>query len=143
MSNAFNSGPQAPERNPAITPQYYYPNLSVLQSITPIDTFTTRVVTAAANQFVVGQLIRFVLPQRDGMYQINESQAYITSISNSTTFIVALNTLNIGTFNPNGTTLQKPFVIPVGDVNTGQINSMGRINNLLYIGGSFKNISPI
>lgn len=142
MTSPFNIGPLAPERNPPITPQYFYPNFSLIESITPIDTFTSQIVTQEINQFVVGQLIRFVIPILDGMRGLNEQTCYILEITNDTTFIAGINSQNMGTFNPDGNTQQKPFIIPVGDINSGQINSMGRINNLLYIEGSFKNISP-
>jgi hypothetical protein len=142
MSNPFNSGPIPDYNNPPITPEYYSPNLSVLQTITPVNTFKTVIVTVFPNEFVVGQLVRFVLPPNVGMDSLNEQPAYITSIVDSQTFIVAADSTGQNPFDPSRNPRQTPFVIPVGDVNSGQINSSGRINNLLYIPGSFINISP-
>lgn len=137
----FDVGPISPERNPPINPQYYSPNFAFIQSITPISSFSTQVVTTESNEFVVGQLIRFVIPYQDGMLGINEQTAYINSISSDTTFYAGIDATNMGSFNPMGTPYQQPMVIPVGDVNSGTINSSGRINNLLNIPGSFINIS--
>ena len=142
MSNPFNSGPQADYRNPPITPEYYSPNFSVLESITPINTFQTQIVTVASNEFVVGQLVRFVLPSNTGSVPLNEQTAYITSITDSQTFIAAIDATAMNPFNPSRNPRQTPFVIPVGDISSGQINSSGRINNLLYPPGAFINISP-
>ena len=138
----YNIGPLAAERNPPITPQYYSPNIAQISTITSISRFSTKVVTTEDNEFVVGQTVRFVIPPQDGMRQINGQQAYIFSIDNATTFYVRLDAVAFDAFNALGTTLQDPFVIAIGDVNSGQINSSGRINNLTYISGSFINISP-
>lgn len=143
MSNPFNIGPQSGERNPPITADYYSPQLAVISSISSISQFATQVVTTEENEFVVGQIVRFIIPARDGMVQLNERQAIVTSITNSTTFIVDIDTTKMGTFNASTNTFQDPFVVPVGDINSGAINSSGRINNLLYISGSFKNIGPV
>lgn len=140
--SAFNSGPIAPERNPPINPQYYSPQLAVLSSITPISTFYTQIVTEKDNEFVVGQFVRFVIANFDGMQPLNGLQGIITSITNSTTFYVNIDTTQFGTFNSSGNPTQQSFVIPIGDVNSGAINSSGRINNLLYPEGAFINVSP-
>ena len=95
----YNIGPLAAERNPPITPQYYSPNIATLSTITSISRFSTKIVTTADNEFVVGQLVRFVIPIQDGMRQINGRQAYITSLDNATTFYVQLDSVDFDTFN--------------------------------------------
>ena len=60
-------GPIAPERNPPIQPQDYKPKVFVIDQIVPINDEFTGVVTDIDNDFVVGQIIRFVIPKRDGM----------------------------------------------------------------------------
>lgn len=142
MSSPFNTGPLSPERNPPINPQYYSPNIAIIESITSISQTVTEVVTTIDNEFVVGQLVRFVIPFGDGMRQLDEQQAYIISISSGTTFRVGIDTTTMGLFDASMNPRQEPFVVPVGDVNSGAINSSGRINNLLYIQGSFINVSP-
>jgi hypothetical protein len=142
MSSVFNIGPIAPERNPRINPQYYSPTIYVLQSIAAVSDFLTQVVTVKDNNFSVGQIIRFSIPYGDGMQQLNGQQATVMAIFDPTTFYVDISVIGSDAFNPLGNLTQDPFVIPIGDINSGSINSSGRINNLLYIDGSFKNISP-
>ena len=138
----FNVGPIAGERNPPINPQYYSANFAIPQSITPITQSSTRVITTEPNEFVVGQLVRFTVPPGDGMYQIDEMVAYIITIENPTTFYVQLDSTRFDPFYGTGNPMQIPQVIPVGDASSGQINSSGRINNLLYPFGAFINVSP-
>jgi hypothetical protein len=142
MSNPFNSGPIAPERNPPITPQYYSPRAVVIFSITPISQVSTQIVTSTSNQFVVGQVVRFDICARVGMQELNQTQAIVYSITNDTTFLVIADTTTLNSFNPSGNSRQESFVVPLGDFNSGQINSSGRINNITYIDGSFINVSP-
>jgi methenyltetrahydromethanopterin cyclohydrolase len=142
MTSPFNTGPQAPERNPPITPQYYSPRAVVISSITPISQTSTQIVTETENQFVVGQVVRFDIVARVGMQELNQSQAIVFSITNDTTFLAKVDTTKFNAFNPAGNTLQDSMVIPIADLNSGQINSSGRINNITYIDGSFINISP-
>ena len=37
---------------------------------------------------------------------------------------------------------QQPQIIAIGDLNSGQTNVSGRIQNITYVPGSFINISP-
>jgi len=142
MSSPFNSGPIAPERNPPINVEFYSPRISVLDSVTPISQTQTRIVTTEDNQFVVGQVVRFNIPIGDGMEGLNGTQANVISITDATTFIVGFDTTGFNAFNSSGNSKQLPYVVPIGDVNSGPINSSGRINNTIYIQGSFINISP-
>lgn len=142
MTNPFNSGPIAAQRNPPINPQYYSPDFSVIASVIPVSTFQTTFTTSEENEFVVGQLVRFIIPSGCGMGRLNEQVAYIVSIADSTTFNASVNTSGLDAFNPSGNPNQTPMIIPVGDVNNGQINTQGRTNNGLDIPGSFINLSP-
>ena len=143
MSNPFNSGPQAPERNPPINPEYYSPNFATLQAVSSINQFQTQITTTEPNEFVVGQLVRFVLADNTGMAVLNEQTAYITALVDNENFIIAFNVVGANPFFASRNVRQISFVIPVGDVTSGQINSSGRINNLTYMPGSFINISPL
>jgi hypothetical protein len=138
----FDSGPIAPERNPPINPQYYSPARAQIASITSISQTYTQVVTTEENQFVVGQVVRFNIPFGDGMDGLDGTQSYVVSIINGTTFLAGVNTANFNAFNAGGNPQQYPYVVPIGDVNSGAINSSGAINNTIYIEGSFINISP-
>ena len=142
MFNPFQSGPIAPENNPPINPEYYSPNFATLQAVSSINPFQTHITTTEPNEFVVGQLVRFVLASNTGMLVLNEQTAYITSLIDDENFIIAFDVSQANPFNSSRNPVQSSFVIPVGAVNSGQINSSGRINNLLYPPGAFINISP-
>jgi hypothetical protein len=104
---------------------------------------STTVTTIFDNDFVVGQLCRLLIPFSCGARQLNEQAGYITSLISSTQFVLNIDSSrNVNAFiaTPTvGNTL--PQVIPVGDVNTGQINT-GPYVEQLYIPGSFTDISP-
>ena len=142
MPNPFQIGPIAPENNPPIQPTWYSPRVAEISAIAPISQFITQIETTAPNQFVAGQLVRFVIAPRCGSTGLNEQQAYITQILDDETFYVAFNVTGMDSFNPSANTTQPSYFLPIGDVNSGAINTSGRINNILYIEGSFINVSP-
>lgn len=143
MTNPFNSGPIAPERNPPITPQYYSPRARFISAITL--GITTTITTQDPNQFVVGQLVRLLIPSYWGSVQLNEVQGYVTQVLSDTQFVIDINSSDASAFGLSSShpaVYQNPQVIPVGDVNTGPINSQGRSNQITNIPGSFIDISP-
>lgn len=205
-------GPIAPESNPPINPQYYQPQRFDISAITRGQ--TTTVTTTEDMDYVVGQLVRLLIPSYFGSRELNERQGYVLSIPSATQVVVAIDSSkNVSAFispyatitgataaNPcvltasNGFSVGQPIqvqdvqgmtqlndvvytilartsttitlnvnssafsaytsggvatlvatlpqIVAVGDINSGQINSDGRINNLTYINGSFINISP-
>ncbi len=134
------SGPIAPESNPPIEPQYYQPSVFTISALTLGQ--STTVTTAIDHNYVVGQIVRLLIPQPYGSYQLNESEGTVTSIPAANQVVTNINSLNVNTFIPTiSTDLTLPQIIPIGDYNSGQINT-GRTNNLTYIPGSFINISP-
>lgn len=148
MTNAFNSGPIAPQRNPPIHPEFYQPSEFV---ITAIGLGASTTVTTAvspfgvANNYVVGQLVRFIIPPTFGTTQLNQQTGYVISIPGANQVIVNINTsqnynafIASPTYGPT-----PPQLIPLGDINSGAINSTGRTANGTYIPGSFINISPL
>jgi len=149
MSNPFDIGPIAPERNPPITPQYYQPtafNITAI-SLGPTTTFTITsppyLPVPIANNFVLGQLVRILIPFTYGTRQLNEQTGYVIALS-SNQVTVNINSTKYDPFIANpayGPTL--PQILPIGDVNSGAINTTGRIQNGTTILGSFQNISPL
>lgn len=135
-------GPQPPYTNPPIQPQYFKPSQFIISSISLGQ--TTTVTTTVDNNYVIGQLCRLLIPVQYGAIQLNESQGYVISLPASNQVELAIDSSqNVDAFisSPTyGPTL--PQILAIGDVNTGQINSTGRVNNLTYISGSFRNISP-
>lgn len=140
--NPFLQGPLAPERNPPIVPEYFRPGVYYITAIT--QGFSTTITTNVAHQYVIGQLVRFTIPNMYRMIQLDEKEGYVISIPSPTTFIVNIDTTKYNSFvsSPSyGPT--KPQVMAIGDINSGAINSQGRINNGTTIPGAFINTSPI
>lgn len=133
------TGPFPAYANPPIEPQFYKPRNYVIESIA-LGKFTT-VTTSVDNDYVVGQQIRFVIPEQYGTRQLNQVTGYIISIITSDEFVVDIDSSQMDAF-ISATALQQPQVVAIGDINTGQINSNGRNSTLNYIPGSFQNISP-
>lgn len=130
----------APERNPPLNPQYYNPSQFFISAVT-LGVTTTITATADLN-FPVGQEIRLLIPTTFGCRQLNGVTGFVVSVPSSTQVVTSINSSqNVDPFILSSATTQAQ-IIPVGDINSGQINSSGRINNLTYINGSFINISP-
>lgn len=120
-------------------PALYVPGVSFISAITLGA--TTTVVTTAPHNFVVGQEVAFripsipgVIPPAWGTTQLNSLPnltipgspiyGYVVSVTNSTTFVVNINSTAFTAFNDNYPFLSfvgrtPPQVVAVGDVNTG------------------------
>ena len=134
-------GPIAPENNPPIEPQYYQPSRFQISAI-GLGTSTTITTTEDMN-YVIGQLVRLVIPQVNGSRQLNEMTGYITSIPAANQVVVGIYSVTTDPFVASTSTSQSiPQIIAIGDINSGSVN-MGRTNNGLSPPGSFINISPI
>ena len=145
--NVFNSGPIAPQRNPPIEPENFQPSEFEITAITLGPTTTVTTATSpfgVVNNYVIGQLVRFLIPPAYGTIQLNNQTGYVISLPGVNQVTVDINTnINYNAFIASPTYgPTKPQLIPVGDGNSGSINSQGRINNGTYIPGSFINISP-
>lgn len=125
--------------NVPIQPQFYQPRFWFISTIT--RGFTTTVTTTADQDFVVGQLIRFIIPPSFGIRQLNEKQGYVISIPSTTQVVVDIDSSSMDSFTSSSATT-RPQILPIGDIANGQINSNGRRNTGTYIPGSFINISP-
>lgn len=131
----------APERNPPLNPQYYNPSQFFISAVT-LGITTTITVTGSIN-FTVGQEIRLLIPTSFGCRQLNGVTGFVLSVPSSTQVVTSINSSqNVDPFIASSATTQ-PQILPIGDINSGQINSSGRINNLTYINGSFINVSPL
>lgn len=140
MSQSPFPGPISPENNPPIHPEYYQPRVYDIEDL--VYGVNTLVTTTVDHDYVIGQLIRLVIPFTYGAQQLNEQQGYIIQIPSSNQVLVNINSTQANFFNPSpayGPT--PPQILAIGDINTGPINT-GRRNNQTYIQGSFINISP-
>jgi len=103
---------------------------------------TTTVTTSSDNNFVVGQNVRLLIPTQCGSRPLNESQGIVISKPASNQVIIDIPSLGMNSFIAAAASDQiQPQILPIGDINSGQINSSGRISNITYVNGSFINIS--
>jgi len=134
-------GPTAPYNNPAITPQYYKPSRFVISDITLGK--TTTVTTSTAHNYVVGQLVRLLVPNPYGAIDLNEQTGYVISIPSTTEVEIELDSsffnvyINSPSYGPTS-----PQILAIGDINTPLPNASGRSNTQTTISGAFINISP-
>lgn len=147
MSGTVISYPIPAYQNLPIQPQFYSPRAYVIANIFLAQ--QTIISTIMPNAFVVGQLIRLIVPAVCGSYQLNEITSYILVILSDTDFILELDTSqNVDPFvpfiptTPNLTAYTYPQVLAIGDINSGVTNSGGQTNIGTFIPGSFINISP-
>ncbi len=134
------NGPIPAFNNPPITPQYYKPKQFFISNITL--GITTIVTTILNMDYVVGQLVRLLIPFSNGCRELNEVIGYIISIPSMTQVEIAIDSSrNVSQF-ISSTQPNQPQIIAVGDVNTGSINAFGRNPTSTKIEGSFINISP-
>jgi len=141
-------GPVPAETNPRTTPWYYQPTAFPIAAIS-LGATTTVTLTAVTTggttvnpNFVIGQEVRFLIPYGYGTRQLNNEKGYVISLPSSTQVEVDIdsNLYNAFVASPSGAN-SNAQLLPVGDINSGQVNSSGRINQLTYISGSFRDIS--
>jgi hypothetical protein len=134
-------GPVAPENNPPIMPQFFKPSDFDISSI--VLGSTTLLTTTVNHNYIVGQLVRLLISQLYGCRQANEQTAFVNSVPNPNQVVLALDSSSFDPFVANPTSgSTQPQIVAVGDLNTGPINSQGRLNNGTFIPGSFINTSP-
>ena len=143
-------GPIALYSNVAIKPQYYQPSQFVISDISYGITTTVTMENGTndvAPNYVVGQLVRLVIPQKYGAVQLNGKSGYILSIPSVDSVEIAINSIGTDIFiaNPTfsiGQNQTPPQIVAIGDIANGQINDSARVNQGTFIPGSFINISP-
>jgi hypothetical protein len=132
-------GPIAPESNPPINPQYYKPSLFDISAISLGQ--TTTVTTSVNHNYVIGQVVRLLIPEFYGSFQLNGQQGNVIAIpaANQVTINIVSTNSNAFVIGPTTTPAQ---IAAIGDVNTGTINANGP-NISTFIPGSFQDISPV
>jgi hypothetical protein len=135
----FISGPIPPYANPPIQPQFFNPSRFDIAAITLGK--TTIVQATDTMDYVVGQLVRLIIPYFNGCRQLNEQQGFVISLPSADSVEILIDSsINVDPFVTTSSGTQ-PQILPVGDVNTGIISSTGRIIPTTNIPGSFVNIS--
>lgn len=132
------TGPIAPFNNVPIEPQNYQPRFFFISTISL--GVTTTVTTTVDHDYVIGQECRLIIPIQNGCRQLNEQTGFVISIPAPNQVILNINSsMNVNQF-VTSTANTQPQIVAIGDVNTGQINT-SRSNNIVYIPGTFINIS--
>lgn len=133
-------GPIPPFNNPTPEPQNYQPSLFTISNITLGP--TTIVTTTTNMNYVIGQLVRLIIPEAFKCFQLNQKTGYVISLPSS-------NQVELAIFSSGGNpyvsvnTPTPAQIVAVGEINNGFINNSGRVNQGTYIPGSFINISPV
>lgn len=147
MTNTF-PGPVPAESNPPITPQYYQPSRFVITDVALGQTTTITMTPATVGgttvnpNYVIGQLVRTIIPPTFGCRQLNNRQAYVLSLPSADEVELELDSSFFDPFISSPSfDRTPPQIMAIGDINQGAINS-GRTNNTTYVYGSFINISP-
>lgn len=133
-------GPTPPYNNPPIHPEYFKPRLFFISAIAEGE--TTVITTTLNMDYVIGQLVRLLIPRNCGSREFNGVEGYVIEIPSPNQVTLNINSIGFNPFILAANSTTKPQIIAVGDVNTGAINPYGRIHNKAYIPGSFRNISP-
>ena len=139
MTNTVLSPPIPPYQNVPINPQYYAPRQYFISAITQGP--TTIVTTTVDNDYVIGQLVRLIIPYESGIRGLNGSQGFVISIPAPNQVEVDINSVGLDPFTTSAARNQ-PQILPIGDVNNGSVNANGPLFTQDFIPGSFINISP-
>lgn len=93
------TGPVPPYTNPPIEPQFYEPSRFEIANITRGS--TTTVETTEDHNYVLGQLVRLLIPQLYGAKQLNGIQAMVTQVLSSTQVILDIDSSKFNAFIPD------------------------------------------
>lgn len=132
------SFPRPPFSNPNIEPEDYDPSVFDISSITKGE--VTLVQTSIDHNYVIGQIVRFIIPKNFGIRQLNGKAGIVIAIPADDQVEVEINSLKFDDFvSGTGTPAQ---IKAIGDVNSG-ISTVSNAKDIqTFIPGSFINVSP-
>jgi hypothetical protein len=134
-------GPIPPFSNPPIAPQYYQPSQFTISAIS-LGTTTTVTTTANVN-YVIGQLVRLLIPASFGCRQLNQQEGYVLSLPAANQVLLSIDSSqNVDPYVASSATTVAQ-IVSVGDVNQGYVTTTGRSVPLVSVPGAFINISPL
>lgn len=139
MTNTVLSPPIPPYQNVPINPQYYAPRQYFISAIT--QGITTIVTTTVNNDYVIGQLVRLIIPFQSGIRGLNGTTGYVISLPSANQVEITINSTQLDPFTTS-VALTQPQILAIGDINTGQLNANGPFFTTPAIPGSFIDISP-
>jgi hypothetical protein len=120
--------------NPPIEPQFFQPSVFDISAITTGQ--STTITTSENHNFVIGQLIRLLIPVLFGSYQLNGVQGYVISIPTNNSVVVQIDSSFVDAFIPSPyiATITNINVVDANSVNITANNSFRRGNVLLIYG---------
>lgn len=138
-------GPIAPYSNVPIEPQFYQPRRFVISDITLGR--TTTVTTETDHDYVVGQLVKLLIPKLYGAQQLNNVVGYVISVPSDDEVVISFNSIGFNSFITNpitatitGATQNSPCVITANNYfKTGQyiritnVSGMTELNDNNYL----------
>lgn len=131
--------PTSAYQNPPIEPQYYQPSQFFISAVSL--GINTTVTTTVDHNYVIGQLVRLLIPYGYGCRQLNQQEGYVLSIPAANQVLISLDSSkNVDNFTNPGYR-QQPQIVAVGDVNTGIISSTGTNIPTTNIPGAFIDVS--
>jgi len=133
-------GPIAYLNNFPIHTDYYLPQVFFIENIALGQ--TTTVTTRQNHDYVIRQQCRLIIPPKNGCVQLNEVQGIVIEIPAPDQVVLDIDSSNNVDQFETSIAKTQPQILAIGDVNTGAINSQGRVNNGTFIPGSFINVSP-
>ena len=134
------SGPIALYSNLPIEAQFYEPSRFVISDVTLGK--TTTVTTSEDNNYVIGQVVRLIIPATFGCFQLNGTQGIVLSLPASDQVEIAIDSSKNVNKYTSSTATTVAQILAIANVNSGQINSNGLQMESTFIPGSFQNISP-
>jgi hypothetical protein len=134
------TAPIPPYQNVPAQPQFYKPSRFVISAIA-LGQFTT-ITTNIDMNYVIGQLIRLIIPATFGTRQLNEMTGYVVSIPSANQIEVAIDSSRFDPFIASSAPTQAQ-IVAVGDINNGYQAINGRTIIPPNIPGAFTNISPL
>jgi hypothetical protein len=128
-------------QNVPIDADFYQPSRFEIEDITLGR--TTIVETSEDHNYVVGQLVRLIIPPSFGCIQLNEAQGYIIEIPSEIEVRLDIDSsVGVNQYIDSNNPVVVAQILAIGDINQGSINTNGRTDNQTFIPGSFRDISP-
>ncbi len=128
-------------QNVPIREDFYKPRRFDIEEITLGQ--TTIVETTVDHDYVIGQLVRLIIPPSCGCIQLNEVQGYVIEIPSQVEVRLDINSsVNVDPYTTSTSPIVVAQILAIGDINQGAINANGRSRTSTLIPGSFQNISP-
>lgn len=135
------SFPIPPYANVPIQAGFFQPSRFVISNVAL--GITTTVTTTKNINYVLGQLVRLIIPPTFGCRQLNESTGYVLSIPAANQVVLDINSSrNVDPYKSSPATTVAQ-ILAVGDINSGITSSTGRNIPSTNIPGAFINISPL